>query len=150
MGGNTRLFVAAVSEINTFPFSGNAFTGNITFAAGKGFYEFDCAPQSIDVDVKPDGNFFKHSISCQVPGLTSERDEILYEWNRTPLIVLRKDSNGNFFVHGSKNYPIYLISHERMEKGSFASLKCYNLGFSSLPAIPTGVIPYSGVVTIEY
>jgi hypothetical protein len=150
MGGNVRLFLADISEITSFPFVNNAFVGNITFTLGKGFYQFDCSQQSIDAKVIPDGSFFKHSLTCQVPIVSIERDQILDGWSNTPFIILRKDTNGNFFVHGHINYPIYLINWQRIENGSFTSLKGYQLDFGSKPVIPLSAIPYNGVVTIQY
>lgn len=150
MGGNVRLFLADVSDITIFPYATNAFSDNIKFAAGKGFYEFDCSPQAIDSDVKPDGIFFNHQIKCVVPGLTIERDEILATWQNTPLIILRKDSNGNHYVHGHVNYPLYLTDWKRIEAGPFSSLKSYSIEIQSKPAIPTSAIPYTGLVTIQY
>lgn len=150
MGGNTRLFLADISEIINFPFLNDAFTGNITFAASKGFYEFDCAQQSIDVDIQESGNFFNHGIKCEVPNVSIERDQTLNVWKNTKSILLRKDSNGNYFVHGHINYPIYLTKWKRVEKGNFSSLKSYQIEFSSMPVIPTSAIPYTGLVTIAY
>lgn len=146
MGGNVRLLIADVADITIFPYAANAFSDNIKFAAGKGFYEFDCAPQSIDAEVKPDSIFFNHQIKCVVPGLSIERDIILDTWKNTPIILLRKDSNGNHFVHGHINYPIYLTDWKRIEGGPFSSLKSYAIEIQSKPAIPISVIPYNGLI----
>lgn len=150
MGGNVRLFLADVSEITSFPFASDAFTGNITFASGKGFYEFDCAPQSIDALVNPDGVFYNHQIKCIVPGVSIERDEILTNWKNTPLVILRRDANGINTIHGHTNYPIFLTDWQRIESSPYSSLKSYSIQIQSKPAIPTSVIPYSGYVTISY
>lgn len=150
MGGNTRLFLADINEITAFPFSVDAFTGNITFSALKGFYEFDCAQQSIDADIQEDGNFFNHQIKCEVPNVNIERDQILNVWQNTKFIVLRKDSNGNYLIHGHINYPLKLTKWKRVEKGNFSSLKSYQLEISSTPVIPISAIPYTGLVTIAY
>lgn len=150
MGGNVRLFLADVSEITSFPFAADAFTGNITFAASKGFYEFDCAQQSIDAVVSPDGQFHNHQIKCVVPGVNILRDQILSVWKNTPLIVLRRDANGINTIHGHINYPIYLTDWQRIESGPFTSLKSYGIEIQSKPAIPTSAIQYGGLVTVAY
>jgi hypothetical protein len=151
MGGNVRLFLADITEITSFPIVASMiFSGNIRFAAGKGFYEFDCAQQSIDAIVKPDGDFYIHNIKCVVPEVSQERDDILTNWKNTPLIVLRKIANGAYFVHGHINYPIYLTDWQRIENGQFTSLKSYAIEIQSKPAIPTSAIQYGGLVAVAY
>ena len=150
MGGNVRLFLADISEITSFHLASDIFSGNITFAAGKGFYELDCALQSIDAVVKPDGDFYNHQIKCVVPGVSIERDQILTNWKNTPIVVLRRDANGINTIHGHTNYPIYLTDWQRIESGTFSSLKSYAIEIQSKPAIPTSAIPYNGFVTISY